>query len=94
MGAAILDLDQPSKVLYRTRDYLLTPELVYETAGFVPNVVFPCATLQDAESGRIAIYYGAADTCTGVAYAHVDELVKYIKNNSELAPGDSENYRG
>ena len=93
IGAAILDKDDPSKVLYRTRDYLLTPEKDYEVAGFVPNVAFPCATLQDAETGRIAIYYGAADTYVAVAYAQVDELVKYIKENSELVPGDEISFR-
>jgi beta-1,4-mannooligosaccharide/beta-1,4-mannosyl-N-acetylglucosamine phosphorylase len=84
MGAAILDIDDPSKVLYRTRDYLLTPEKEYETTGFVPNVAFPCATLHDADTGRIAIYYGAADTYTAVAYCEVNELVEYIKANSEV----------
>lgn len=83
-GAAILDLNDPGKVLYRTRDYLLTPEKPYETTGFVPNVVFPCATLCDAPRGRIAIYYGAADTYTAIAFAQVDELLDYIKNNSEV----------
>lgn len=92
-GAAILDINNPSKVLYRTKDYILTPEKEYETAGFVPNVVFPCATLNDAETGRIAIYYGAADTYLAVAYTKVDELVNYIKANSELVPGDAEEYR-
>ncbi len=84
IGAAILDIDDPGKVLYRTRDYLLTPEKDYETTGFVPNVVFPCANLYDAESGKIAIYYGAADTYTAVAFTQVDELVHYIQNNSEV----------
>ncbi len=84
MGAAILDINDPSKVLYRTRDYLLTPEKEYETTGFVANVVFPCATLHDAETGRIAIYYGAADTYTAVAYTKIDELIDYIKNNSQV----------
>ena len=93
MGAAILDKDNPSKVLYRTRDYLLTPEKEYEKTGFVPNVAFPCATLQDPETGRIAIYYGAADTYVAVAYAQVAELVKYIKENSELVDGDDVEYR-
>lgn len=93
MGAAILDKDNPSKVLYRTRDYLLTPEKEYEKTGFVPNVAFPCATLQDPETGRISIYYGAADTYVAVAYAQVDELVKYIKENSELVDGDDVEYR-
>lgn len=84
IGAVILDIDEPSKVLYRTRDYILTPEKSYETTGFVPNVAFPCANLYDAETGRIAIYYGAADTFTAVAFAQVDELLDYIKNNSEV----------
>lgn len=93
MGAAILDLDTPSKVLYRTRDYLLTPEKNYEAVGFVPNVVFPCATLQDAATGRIAIYYGAADTYVAVAYTTIQELIPYIKANSALAPGDGIDFR-
>jgi beta-1,4-mannooligosaccharide/beta-1,4-mannosyl-N-acetylglucosamine phosphorylase len=84
MGAALLDLDEPSKVLYRTRDYILTPEKDYETVGFVPNVVFPCATLFDADTGRIAIYYGAADTYTAIAFAQIDELVAFVKSNSEV----------
>jgi beta-1,4-mannooligosaccharide/beta-1,4-mannosyl-N-acetylglucosamine phosphorylase len=82
-GAVLLDLEDSSKVLYRTRDYLLTPEKGYETTGFVPNVAFPCANLFDAETGRIAIYYGAADTYTAVAFCLADELIDYIKANSE-----------
>jgi len=85
IGAAILDIVDPSKVLYRTRDYLLTPEKEYETVGFVPNVAFPCANLFDAETGRIAIYYGAADTYTAIAFTQVDELIEYIKANSEVS---------
>lgn len=83
MGAALLDLDDPSKVRYRTRDYLLTPEKEYETTGFVPNVVFPCATLHDTERGRLAIYYGAADTYTAIAFAELQELIDFVKRNSE-----------
>ena len=93
-GAALLDLERPSKVLYRTRDCLLAPEEPYETAGFVPNVAFPCATLCDAPTGRMAIYYGAADSCVALAYARADELVAYVKSNSELVPGDGEECRG
>jgi len=83
MGAALLDLNEPNKVLYRTRDYILTPEKEYETVGFVANVAFPCATLVDAANGRIAIYYGAADTYTAIAFAQVDELIAFIKSNSD-----------
>ena len=47
MGAALLDLDEPWRVLYRTNQHLLTPEADYEVSGHVPNVVFPCAALHD-----------------------------------------------
>jgi beta-1,4-mannooligosaccharide/beta-1,4-mannosyl-N-acetylglucosamine phosphorylase len=81
-GAALLDLMEPWKVLYRAKPYILHPEEVYECAGDVPNVVFPCAALHDADTGRIAIYYGAADTVVGMAFTQVDELIKFIKDNS------------
>ncbi len=84
MSAAILDKDCPSKVLYRCGTLMLTPEEWYEERGFVPNVVFPCAALTDAETGRIAIYYGAADTYVGLAYTTIDETVKFIKEHNEL----------
>lgn len=83
-GAVLLDLEDPSKVLYRTRDYLMTPEKDYETVGFVPNVAFPCAAIADAPTGRIVLYYGAADTYTALAFCQVDEVLGYLKNNSEV----------
>lgn len=82
MGCALLDIDEPWKVLYRTKDYILAPEELYEHIGDVPNVVFPCAALHDADTGRIAIYYGCADTVTGLAFTTVDELVEYTKKYS------------
>jgi beta-1,4-mannooligosaccharide/beta-1,4-mannosyl-N-acetylglucosamine phosphorylase len=81
-GAAILDINEPWKVLYRSRPYIISPQTIYECAGDVPNVVFPCAALVDADTGRIAIYYGAADTVTGIAFAYVDELIDYLKKYS------------
>jgi beta-1,4-mannooligosaccharide/beta-1,4-mannosyl-N-acetylglucosamine phosphorylase len=84
MGAAILDKDDPWKVLYRTKPYLLSPQKNYECVGDVPNVVFPCSTLHDDATGRIAIYYGCADTVIGLAFCDVNELIPFIKSNSEL----------
>jgi beta-1,4-mannooligosaccharide/beta-1,4-mannosyl-N-acetylglucosamine phosphorylase len=83
-GAAILDLDQPWKVLYRSEPYLMAPREPYERYGDVPNVTFPCATLFDAPTGRLAIYYGAADTVTGLAFARLDEIISFVKSNSKL----------
>ena len=74
MGCALLDIDEPWKVKYRTKDYIMAPLTQYECMGDVPNVVFPCATLSDAATGRITIYYGCADTVTGMAFTTVDEL--------------------
>ena len=82
MGAALLDPEQPWKVLYRTEPYLLSPQKLYECVGDVPNVVFPCAALADADTGRIAIYYGGADTVTCLAFARADELIGFIRKNS------------
>lgn len=90
MGAVILDLDEPSKVLYRSKNLILTPEKWYEERGFVPNVIFPCATLQDADTGRISIYYGAADTYVGVAYTTVEEIVTYVKATHEEVADDKD----
>lgn len=93
MGGVILDRDQPARVLYRSRDFLLTPQESYETTGFVPNVVFPCATLTDPSSGRIAIYYGAADTYVGLAFTDVNRVVSYIKATHESVGDDDSDGR-
>jgi len=81
-SVALLDLEKPWKVIARAKPYIISPQTLYECVGDVPNVVFPCASLCDAETGRLAIYYGAADTVTGLAFAYVDELVEFAKKNS------------
>lgn len=81
-GAALLDLDQPWKVIARSRHYFLSPQMLYECVGDVPNVVFPCAALCDADTGRLAIYYGGADTVVALAFGYVDELIDYVKKDS------------
>lgn len=80
IGAALLDLDNPAKVLARTRSYLLAPSEIYEQAGDVPNVCFPVAALTDGK--RIAIYYGAADTVVALCFGYIDEIVEFVKNDS------------
>jgi beta-1,4-mannooligosaccharide/beta-1,4-mannosyl-N-acetylglucosamine phosphorylase len=83
-SAALLDLDEPWKVIRRAKPYLINPREPYECVGDVPNVTFPTAALVDAPSGRIAIYYGCADTVTGLAYCHVDEIMAWLKVNSVI----------
>lgn len=83
-GAALLDREQPWKVLARTGPYLMHPETTYECVGDVPNVCFPCSCLCDSETGRLAIYYGCADTCVGLAFGYVDEIIDFIKQHNIL----------
>jgi beta-1,4-mannooligosaccharide/beta-1,4-mannosyl-N-acetylglucosamine phosphorylase len=52
--------------------------------GDVPNVAFPCAALVDYPTGRIAIYYGGADTVTALAFCRINEVLDYVKSNSEV----------
>ncbi len=80
-GVALLDLDQPWKVIARAGHYTLNPRTLYECVGDVPNVVFPVSALCDAETGRLAIYYGAADTVVGLAFSTVDLLVEFAKTS-------------
>lgn len=86
MGAALLDIDQPWKVIKRGAPYLMSPQTTYECVGDTPNVAFPCAALCDAPSGRLAIYYGGADTVTCLAFAYADEIVEFVKENADYQP--------
>ncbi|MBQ3669475.1 MAG: glycoside hydrolase family 130 protein [Clostridia bacterium] len=83
-GACLLDLEKPWKVIARTEPYLLSPQMPYEQIGDVPNVAFPCAALTDADTGRIAIYYGGADTVICMAFCKADEVIDFIKKNSKV----------
>lgn len=82
MGGALLDLEEPWRVTHRKSELLLAPEADYEINGHTDNVVFPCAALHDKQNGRLAIYYGAADTSTCIAYAEIGPLVESIKSDS------------
>ncbi|MCK4851656.1 MAG: glycoside hydrolase family 130 protein [Candidatus Omnitrophica bacterium] len=79
-GGALLDLDKPWKVLYRTRDYLLAPTELYERVGDVPNVIFPSSAV--VRDGRLRLYYGCADTCISIAEAKLADIVDFVKKHS------------
>lgn len=81
-GSALLDLDKPWKVLARSGPYLISPQRLYEQTGDVPNVCFPCAALCDPATGRLAVYYGCADTVTGLAFGYVPEIIDFTKRTS------------
>ena len=83
MGGAILDGSKPWKVKHRARPYLLAPTTQYEMVGDVPNVIFPTALIHDPKTNQLNVYYGCADTVVGLASADMDELIRFIKKNSE-----------
>jgi predicted GH43/DUF377 family glycosyl hydrolase len=73
LGIAMLDLDDPSRVIARQATPILEPELAWETNGHVPYVVFSCG--QVVINDELYVYYGGADTVIGVASVNIDEIV-------------------
>jgi predicted GH43/DUF377 family glycosyl hydrolase len=74
LKAMMLDLQDPSKIIGYTRDFLLWPEHEYEMKGRVMNVVFTCNALLE-DDGTIKVYYGAADTNIGLATANMEDII-------------------
>lgn len=83
-GSALLDLDEPWKIIARSGQYLISPREIYELTGDVPDVTFPCASLHDPATGRIAVYYGCADTVTGLAFGYIPEIIQFTKDTNIL----------
>lgn len=76
LGLALLDLEDPRRVLKRSGEWLFSPSERYEQLGDVGNVVFPCGwTLVGDE---VRIYYGAADTCIALAEARLSDLLSWL----------------
>ena len=79
VGAMLLDIDDPMKVIARTSGFIMEPETYYEKFGLViPNVVFPTGNV--IKDGILYIYYGCCDSNISLATVPVDELVYFILN--------------
>lgn len=83
IGAALLDLDNPSKLIARTPGYILQPVTNYEMNGLVPNVTFPEGAV--VVGSDLYVYYGAADTVIGLATCKLDDLLDYILSFSTMS---------
>jgi len=80
VGALLLDLDEPAKILARTRKPILEPEMEFEKRGLVPNVVFPeGAVIRD---GDLLTYYGGADRVSCVAKAQIDDFLDELERGT------------
>lgn len=78
VGLALLDLNEPARVLRRLPNWILAPLAPYERAGDVPNVVFPCGIVHDSGSDEVRLYYGAADSSICVATARLQDLLEAV----------------
>jgi len=78
MGLALLDLEEPWKVLRRSDEWILGPQAMYERVGDVGDVVFPTGAIVHKETNEIYMYYGAADCTVAVATANLDEIKEYV----------------
>jgi len=72
LGAALLDRDNPREVIARHPDPIIEPELEWEIEGWVPNVIFSCATIELED--RYVVIYAGADTAIGVAYIKKEDV--------------------
>ena len=82
VGACILDIDDPTKILYRTRHFIMEPETDFEKNGLYKwGVVFPTGNVIVGDT--LYVYYGASDQYCCAAYANVNELLDFIKQDSK-----------
>ena len=83
VGLALLDLEQPWKVLRRSDEWVLGPQAMYERVGDVGDVVFPNGAVVHKETNELRLYYGAADYCVAVATADMGEIMDYVMSCPE-----------
>lgn len=82
LGLALFDLNRPEICFKRGNEWIFAPEEPYEKNGDVGNVVFPCGYTIAPDGDTINIYYGAADTCIGLATGSIKELLRWLDQHS------------
>ncbi|HSX08855.1 MAG TPA: hypothetical protein VLF93_01770 [Candidatus Saccharimonadales bacterium] len=81
IGAMLLDKDDPTKVLYRTNNPIISPEESYENDGFKAGVVYPCGSV--IKDNNLYVYYGGADTVVCAAEENLDTFLDQMKHNRQ-----------
>jgi len=79
VGAALLDLNDPTKVIGRATDWIMEPEFDYEIEGFYKGCVFPTGNV--IVDGTLYVYYGGADKYVGLATCKVKDLLEFVKKS-------------
>ncbi len=77
LGLALLDQENPAKLLARSDEWVFAPEESYEVVGDVDKVVFPCGWV--VRGDEVRLYYGGADKCIALATASLSELLDWLK---------------
>ena len=77
VGAALLDLNEPYKIVARARGCIFEPEAPYEISGIVPNVVFPSGAV--VRGDEIWMYYGACDQAIALATTRLQTLMDRLE---------------
>ncbi len=83
VGLALLDLENPARVIRRSDRWVFGPHADYEYIGDVPGVTFPSGAIVDSATGELRMYYGAADKTVAVATAKLDDLLEFLKNEEK-----------
>lgn len=83
-GLALLDLEEPWRVLRRSWEWVFGPQESYERIGDVSDVVFPTGAVLDKEKDELRLYYGAADSVVALAIAKPSEVLDYIMSCPEV----------
>lgn len=83
IGAMLLDLNDPTKVLYRSNSPILEPETWYENEGFKAGVVYPCGAV--IKDDILFVYYGGADSHVCVATAQLEKFLEHLKRQEEIS---------
>ncbi len=78
VGLALLDLDEPTRVLGRLPSWVLAPTAPYERVGDVPNVVFPCGLVLGPQGDELRLYYGAGDSTICLAAARLEAVLEAV----------------
>ena len=83
MGIALLDLEEPWRVLRRSDEWIFGPREFYELVGDVGGVIFPTGVTVTKETDKLNFYYGAADCAVCVATANLSKVTEYIMSCPE-----------
>jgi len=81
VGLALLDLDEPWKVIRRSEEWVFGPHEFYERFGDVPGVIFPTGAIVETSTNILRLYYGAADTTVALALAKVDQMLEHLRTS-------------